>query len=162
MKKNAFADSTIKAVNKRLKHLERYCKLEDPEQVKGFIATKQCSNAYKESLTESYDYYCQANSITWNKPYYQRYDKLPKIPKTEHLNMIIANARSKLALFLSMSKDLGTRPIELTWLQVKDIDLKNGIVNISLAKHCWYHNKYHIVIYHSRILVNKIFFLLLL
>jgi site-specific recombinase XerD len=41
-----------------------------------------------------------------------------------------------MALFLSMSKDLGTRPIELTWLQVKDINLDNGTVNITSAKHC--------------------------
>ena len=31
-----------------------------------------------------------------------------------------------MALKLSMSKDLGTRPIELTWLIVRDIDLING------------------------------------
>ncbi len=50
--------------------------------------------------------------------------------------MLIANAPPRMALFLSMSKDLGTRPIELTWLKVKDIDLENGIVTITSAKHC--------------------------
>jgi integrase len=50
--------------------------------------------------------------------------------------MLIANARPKMALFLSMSKDLGTRPIELTWLKVKDINLKNGTVTLTSAKHC--------------------------
>jgi integrase/recombinase XerD len=35
-----------------------------------------------------------------------------------------------------MMKDLGTRPIELTWLKVKDIDLEKGIVTITSAKHC--------------------------
>jgi len=34
-----------------------------------------------------------------------------------------------------MSKDLGQRPIELTWLQIKDIDLATGIVSITGAKH---------------------------
>ena len=38
-------------------------------------------------------------------------------------------------LKLSMSKDLGQRPIELTWLQVKDIDLSTGLVSITGAKH---------------------------
>jgi hypothetical protein len=78
MKKNAYADTTIKATAKRLKHLERNCNLDRPEQIKGFIATKECSNAYKETLTEAYDQYCQANEIVWNKPFYRRYDKLPK------------------------------------------------------------------------------------
>jgi integrase len=136
MRKNAYEETTIKATGKRLRHLERHCNLNSPEQVKGFIATKQCSNGHKESLAEAYNHYCNANGITWNKPFYPRYDKLPKIPTTEHLNMLIANARPKMALFLSMSKDLGTRPIELTWLKVKDINLKNGIVTITSAKHC--------------------------
>ncbi len=50
--------------------------------------------------------------------------------------MLIANARPKLSIFLTMSKDLGTRPIELTWLKVKDIDLKTGKVTLTSAKHC--------------------------
>jgi len=40
-----------------------------------------------------------------------------------------------MALILSMSRDLGSRPVELTWLKVSDIDLQNGIVNITGAKH---------------------------
>jgi len=136
MKKNAYEETTIKATGKRLKHLKRNCNLNNPEQVKGFIANKQCSNGHKESLAEAYNQYCNANGIKWNKPFYPHYDKLPKIPTTEHLNMLIANARPKMALFLLMSKDLGTRPIELTWLKVKDINLKNGIVTITSAKHC--------------------------
>ena len=136
LKKDAYAESTIKAVHKRLKHLDRHSNLADPESVKGFVANKKCSHGYKESLIESYDYYVKANGLKWSKPFYERYDKLPKIPTTENLNLLIANARTKLALFLSMSKDLGTRPIELTWLKVKDVDLKNGIVNITSAKYC--------------------------
>ena len=34
-----------------------------------------------------------------------------------------------------MSKDLGTRLVELTWLAVRDIDLSTGIVSITGAKH---------------------------
>jgi len=136
MKKNAYADTTIKATGKRLRHLQKYCNLENPEEVKGFIANKQCSNAYKETLIETYDILMKSTNQQWNKPFYKRYDKLPKIPTTEQLNMLISNARTRMALFLSLSKDLGTRPIELTWLQIKDIDLTKGIINITSAKHC--------------------------
>lgn len=31
---------------------------------------------------------------------------------------------------------MGLRPIELTWLKVKDIDLENGVVTVTSAKHC--------------------------
>ena len=136
MKKNAYADTTIKATAKRLKSLQRNCNLKDPEDVKAYIANKKCSNGFKETLIETYDILMKSVNQKWQKPFYQRYDKLPKIPTEEKINMLISNARPRMALFLSMSKDLGTRPIELTWLHVKDINLDNGTVNITSAKHC--------------------------
>jgi integrase len=39
-------------------------------------------------------------------------------------------------LALSIIKDLGLRPIELTWLKVRDVDSENGIVTVTSAKHC--------------------------
>jgi integrase len=136
MKKNGYADTTIEATGKRLRHLQKNCNLKNPEEVKGFIANKKCSNGFKETLIETYDILMKSINQQWQKPFYARYDKLPKIPTEEKLNMLISNARTRMALFLSMSKDLGTRPIELTWLKVKDINLENGIVNITSAKHC--------------------------
>jgi integrase len=136
MKKEAYAESTINAVRKRLLYLAKNCLLDQPEVVKGFVAEKDCSNAFKETLVEAYNLYYRANDIVWKKPFYDRYDKLPKIPSEEKLNMIIARSSKKFALILSMMKDLGTRPIELTWLKVKDIDLEKGVVTITSAKHC--------------------------
>ncbi len=136
MKKNGYADTTIKATGKRLRHLQKNCNLQNPEQVKGYIANKQCSNGHKESLIEAYDILMRSINKKWQKPFYKRYDKLPKIPTTEQLNMLISHATTRMALILSMSKDLGTRPIELTWLQTKDINLQNRTVNIKSAKHC--------------------------
>lgn len=136
MKKNAYADTTIKATGKRLRSLQRNSNLKDPEDVKAYIANKKCSTAFKETLIETYDILMKSINQKWQKPFYQRYDKLPKIPTEEKINMLISNASTRMALFLSMSKDLGTRPIELTWLHVKDINLDNGTVNITSAKHC--------------------------
>ncbi len=50
MKKNGYADTTIIATGKRLRHLQRNCNLQDPEDVKGYIANKTCSNAFKETI----------------------------------------------------------------------------------------------------------------
>jgi len=135
MKREAYEDTTIKATAKRLKHLQKNCQLANPEIIKTFIANKECSNAYKESLIEAYDIFMRSIGQKWNKPYYQRYDKLPKIPAEEKIDMLISQASPRMALILSMSKDMGTRPIELTWLKVTDINLQNGTVNITGAKH---------------------------
>jgi hypothetical protein len=135
MKKNAYEESTIKATAKRLRHLEKNCNLADPESVKLFIANKKCTNGFKETLIEVYAIYMRSIGKTWNQPFYQRYDRAIKIPTEEKVNMLISQASPKMALTLAMSKDLGTRPIELTWLTIMDIDLQKGLVSITGAKH---------------------------
>jgi hypothetical protein len=125
MKKEAYEETTIKATAKRLKHLQKNCHLADPESVKIFVANKKCGNAFKECLIETYDIFMRSIGQKWNKPFYARYDKLPKIPSEEKVNMLISHATPRMALILSMSRDLGSRPIELTWLKVADIYLQN-------------------------------------
>jgi len=135
MKKEAYADSTIEYTAKRLRHLQKNCTLADPEIIKTFVANKKCSNAFKECLIEAYAIYMRSIEQTWKQPFYNRYDQLPKIPTEEKIDMLISNASTRMALILSISKDLGTRPIEITWLKVSDINLQNGVTHITGAKY---------------------------
>lgn len=134
LKTEGFTEATITATRKRLRHLAKHCNLVEPKTVKDFIASKECGNGFKESLSEAYDHYVRCNGLTWIKPFYKRYDKRPKIPTEQRIEMLIASANLRMALVLSMMRDLGTRPIELTWLKVKDCDLEKGIINITTAK----------------------------
>ena len=135
MKNNAYEPTTIKRVAKELRHLERHCNISIPEQVKTFIANKQCSNARKENLIESYGVVIKSLKLTWHKPFYKRYDKKRRAPKEQLLDFIIQHVKFPLNLKLAMSKDLGQRPIETTWLKVEDFDLTTGTVSITGAKH---------------------------
>ncbi len=135
MKSNAYEPTTTKQTLKRLRYLTANCNTNEPEEVKKFVADKDCSNAYKECLIETYDIYMRSTSQQWNKPFYQRYDKKRKAPKEKLIDFIIEHARPTTKLKLSMEKDLGTRPIELYWLKVGDIDLTTGLVTITGAKH---------------------------
>ncbi|MGA3191709.1 MAG: site-specific integrase [Candidatus Bathyarchaeia archaeon] len=135
MKRNAYEESTIKKVAKLLRHLKRNCNTTEPEEVKLYIADKACGNGHKENLVEAYACYINSEGLTWEQPFYQRYDKKRRAPKEELVDFLINHTRIEMALKLSMSKDLGQRPIELTWLTVKDIDLSTGIVSITGAKH---------------------------
>ena len=74
-------------------------------------------------------------SREWEQPFYRRYSKKRKAPKETLIDFLINHARLEMSLKLSMSKDLGQRPVELTWLAVKDIDLSTGIVSLTGAKH---------------------------
>jgi hypothetical protein len=133
MLKNAYEKTTIKRVRKELRHLEKYCNISNPEEVKLFVAKKNCSNARKENLIESYNILVKSLSKTWNKPFYQRYDKKHKAPKEELIDFIIEHVRFEMKLKLSIAKDLGNRPIEKTWIKVQDVDLTSGIVSITGA-----------------------------
>ena len=135
MQRNAYEESTIRKVAKLLRHLKKNCNTADPEAVKFYVSKKNCSNGHKENLIEAYAIYMRSENLTWNQPFYERYDKKRRAPKEELIDFLINHLRLEMALKLSMSKDLGTRPIELTWLTVKDIDLSTGIVSITGAKH---------------------------
>jgi integrase len=134
MKKNAYEPTTIKRVTKELRHLERNCNTSSPQEVKLFIANKTCSNARKENLVESYNLVIQSLDLAWNKPFYQRHDKKRRAPKEELVQFIISHVKFPLNLKLKMSRDLGERPIELTWLKVQDIDLTSGKTDLTGAK----------------------------
>lgn len=135
MKKEAYEATTIRRVVKELKHVIRNCDSRSPEAVKLFIANKKCGNGRKENLIEAYDKVMQSLGLYWKKPFYQRKRKKRRAPKEELLNFIIDNVNFPLNLKLSMHKDLGNRPIELTWLKVKDVDLTTGATSLTGAKH---------------------------
>ncbi|MCW4010009.1 MAG: hypothetical protein NWF05_05250 [Candidatus Bathyarchaeota archaeon] len=135
MKKEAYEETTIKRVMKELKHIIRHCDSRKPEEVKLFISNKKCEAGRKENLAEAYDKVIQSLGLNWKKPFYQRKRKKRRAPKEELINFIIDNVNFPLNLKLSMHKDLGNRPIELTWLKVKDIDLSTGATSLTGAKH---------------------------
>jgi integrase len=51
------------------------------------------------------------------------------------VNFLIDQARLEMSVKLAISKDLEQRPIELTWLTIRDIDLTSGIVSLTGVKH---------------------------
>jgi hypothetical protein len=80
MKKQGYAESTLKTTFERLKSLARHVILDDPEKVKGYMATKNCSAGFKEGLACCYHRYVQRNRLKWNKPKYKREDPVIKLP----------------------------------------------------------------------------------
>ena len=135
LKKKGRADATIKNVGKALQVLDRSCNLDNPEEVKTFIATLDRKNGYKRQLCYSYNVYVKIHGLQWTKPIYYQSAKMPKIPQEAKINCIIANASKKLATAIAMSKDTGLRPIELMNLKLKDLDLQKGAVYPETAKH---------------------------
>jgi integrase len=135
LKKQGKSPYTISNVSKGLKVLAKHCNLNNPETVRGFIADFKRKDGYKRRLVYSYNKYVQFHKLQWNKPIYWQTQRLPKIPLEQDINAIITNASKKLATAISISKDTGLRPIELTSLTLRNLDLNKGIIYPETAKH---------------------------
>ena len=135
LKKLGRKDSTLVSLLKRLKYLAKNVDLSQPEKVKQFIASKSCSDGYKDNLIDAYSHYCKLNDIQWIKPKYFRLERITRVPKEQDINKIISHAKLKYAVAYSVMRDTGLRPVELGLLKVKDIDLVTGEVCPITAKH---------------------------
>jgi len=135
MKNNARSEYSIKFVDKALTCISQHANLNEPEQVKQFIANKNVSNGYKRNLCIAYNKYCKYYQIKWQMPLYKTEAKMIKIPTNEKLEMLIASAGRILSIKLTISKETGLRPIELHNLKVKDIDIEQKLIYPTTAKH---------------------------
>lgn len=135
MKKQGLSDYTINFTRKALNFLDKHVDLSNPEQVKEFVAYYDANDSYKRNLCYFYEHYLKTYGLTWIRPKYRSAQKMPKIPTEEKLNMIISASRPRLALKLLISKETGMRPIEVTRLRVRDVDLETGNLHPSTAKH---------------------------
>jgi len=135
LKAQGYADSTLKAMDRRLRQLARHTDIEGPKAVKRWISERTWSSGYKGNVVNHYDLYCKFYGIEWKKPYYERVDKIQRIARTEDINKIIAHARLKYAVCYSIMRDTGIRPIEAFWLRLRNIDRNNAILYPESAKH---------------------------
>jgi integrase len=134
MEKDAKSRYTIHFTYKALSLLAKHCKLEDPEQVRTFIAKMNVSNRYKRNLCIAYNKFCKYYKISWNMPLYLPEAKNIKLPTKEKLLMLIAKARIPTSIKLTLSMETGLRPVELCRLKVNDLDLEHRAVNPVTAK----------------------------
>jgi integrase len=125
---------SIHFTSKALSLLQHNCNLQDPEQVKAFIAKRNVSNGYKRNLCIAYNKYCKYYKIEWNMPLYKPEAKAIKIPTKEKIEMLIASARKPLSIKLQISMETGLRPIELMNLKAKDVDLDHRLLYPTTAK----------------------------
>lgn len=135
LENNGKSKGTIQSTNRILTHMSKHIDLEQPEQIKQFIARHQCTNSYKKNMCLAYNRYCKYYKIQWQMPKYKQEQRYIKVPTKDKLEMIIAHAGRKMATKLTISLETGIRPTELVNLQVKDIDLERKRIHPTTAKH---------------------------
>jgi integrase len=135
MKNNGKSDYSTHFVDKSLTYISKHANLNEPEQVKQFIANLNVTTGYKKNLCLAYNKYCKYYQTEWQMPLYIPEAKTIKIPTKEKIEMLIASAGRILSIELTISKETGLRPVELCNLKVKDIDLDQKVVYPTTAKH---------------------------
>ena len=130
---NGRSEYSVKFVRKALTYLSKHADLNQPEQVKQYIAAHP-SNAYKRNLAIAYNKYVRYYNLQWEMPLYKPDAKTIKIPTNEKIEKLIAGAGRTLAIKLTLSKETGLRPVELHNLKVKDIDLDQRAIHPTTAK----------------------------
>ena len=127
-------ETSLLPMGRRLRFLARHVDLDNPSKVNGLIASQSWSNNYKANVVLAYMHYVRFHHLTWQMPFYQREDREFKVPTEEDVNKIISHSKQKGALFYSIVKDVGIRPIEAAGLRLRDFDLETGDVYPRTAK----------------------------
>jgi len=135
MKKDRLAETTIKVTDRRLRMMAKTVDLDNPENVREYLAKKEGKNSYIEGLVDSYDRYARYNGIVWNKPLIKRSSQPPYVPTEEEITILTTDAGKKYSLILSILRDTGMRPIELERAKLRWFDLSRGSVNVETAKY---------------------------
>ena len=135
LRKRGYAESTLEGYSKKLKILNKFVRLDEPENVNRFLANKQgWKKSFKETVVNAYLHYVRFYGLSWKKPKYKRSARLPSVPSTEQVNKLIAHSSRKYAMIYSILRDTGLRPIELHKLTLRNINLDTGIIYPETAK----------------------------
>ena len=134
MKNDGLSDETLKVASHKLNQLGRNADLQNPEEIKTYIANSNVSNATKQKLANNYNYYCLTNQIDWKKPTYKWERKIPLIPTTENIYKIISASNKKYATIFTILEETGLEGKELETTGRRDIDTEQGIINVQGCK----------------------------
>ena len=134
MKKDGYSENTIGPIGRRLRNLAKHVSLNNPDEVKGFIARADWSNGYKENIVNAYNHYTVFHGLSWNRPKYQRAFSIKKLPLESDIDLIISYTRTRNRVAFRLIKECGLRPIEVANLTLRQIDLHKGLVYPETAK----------------------------
>jgi integrase len=132
--KQHIREVTVVSYIKRLQRLSRITDLDDTENVKNIICSYQCTESYKELLTNAYHYWVKYNGLSWDKPKFFREDKPIFVPLESELDALIARPRLKMSVFLQLLKETGVDSGEAWKLRWIDINVEKHTVDIHPTK----------------------------
>ncbi len=134
MKKDGYSENTIEPIGKRLRNLAKHVNLDNPDEIKEFIAKVDWSNGYKENVVNAYNHYAVFYGLSWKRPKYQRAFSLKKLPLESDIDLIDSYTKTRNRVAFKLIKECGLGPIEVEDLTLKHIDLHQGLGYPETAK----------------------------
>jgi integrase len=141
LRNDGVTQTTLKQINYKLREIARNTIINDPKEVKGYIATAKnqitgepLSEESRNKIAYAYDKYCQIQNIAWKKPFYKVEEKTPLIPSTENINTILNNATKRYTVIFQLLIELGAEGHELEKVTQADIDAEQGIIRLRGCK----------------------------
>ena len=105
LRKNGYRDSTIERHVRLLKRLSKSSKLDSPEEIKAALSTNSTKKLACDILADNYRY----RQTLFNKPRYERIEKLPFIPLENEIDLLIGGCSPKTSTVLQTLKETGAR-----------------------------------------------------
>jgi len=134
MRNDGYSENTIAPIGTRLRNLTKRVDLDEPEEVKRFLAGTEWSNGYKENMVNAYNHYAVVHGLSWKRPRYQRAYSIKRLPLEADIDLIIRYTKIKNRVAFRLIKECGLRPIEVSELTPAHIDLDRGTVHPETAK----------------------------
>lgn len=134
MKRQGYAELTIKTRVQRLLRLAKLCNLMSPSDVAEAIARQRWAVNTKATICVIYSGFLKWIGLTWERPIYKLTPQIPFIPTETEIDQLIAGAGKKLATLLQLLKETGMRIGEAVKLRWTDIDLAQRTVRVRAEK----------------------------
>jgi len=129
MKNQGYKDSTILLSQTCLRILkERGANLTNPETVKEVIAKQSWSANRKRNVANAYTQFLTYLGLTWETPICTVTRKLPFIPTTEEINVLIAGCSIPVATFLQLLFETAMRSGEAIQIRWIDVDFERRLI----------------------------------
>ncbi len=130
MQNEGYKPATITRYTKIIHTIEKAANLYECDNIKTYVAKADWSDGTKEVACDAYSLFAKSKGFKWERPRYQRTEKLPFIPLEAELDALISGTGPKTSAVLLLLKETACRVGEAWNLKWTDIDFERGIVNI--------------------------------
>jgi len=125
-------EETVRIWHNRLKKISENAELNEPENVKKYLANTTFAQGTKYNMVVIYNAYLKFVGKTWKRPKYRLEEKLPEfIPTEQEIDALICGCGKKTATILQTIKETGMRIGEALRLKWTWLDIERNILTLN-------------------------------